>query len=271
MRTPNGTQAVRQIDDVLIEVDGFADVGMLLRDPEWRTIADAADGAHHSVSEVDLAPVIPAPGKIVCVGLNYRTHILEMGRELPEYPTLFSKFADTLTGPYDDIELPGEDPAVDWEAELAVVIGRAARRVSREDAETYIAGYTICNDVSMRTWQFRTKEWMQGKNWEKSTPLGPALVTGDEWSPGGAIRTLVDGETMQEASTSDLVHDPAFLVSYVSTMITLNPGDVIITGTPGGVGHARRPPRYLSDGQLLQTSIDGLGELRNRIVKARKG
>lgn len=271
IRTPNGTRAVRQVDDVLIEVDGFNDVGMLLRNPDWRSIADAADGDRHSLSEADLAPVIPVPGKIVCVGLNYRTHILEMGRELPEYPTLFSKFADTLTGPYDEIELPSEDPAVDWEAELAVVVGRAARRVSREHAESHIAGYTICNDVSMRTWQFRTKEWLQGKNWEKSTPLGPALVTGDEWSPGGTIRTLVDGETMQEASTADLVHDPAFLVSYISTMITLNPGDVIITGTPGGVGHARRPPRYLSNGQLLQTSIEGLGELTNRIVKAKKG
>ena len=149
---------------------------------------------------------------------------------------------------------------------MAVIIGKPARRVSEAEAPGYIAGYTICNDVSMRTWQFRTVEWLQGKNWEKSTPLGPALVTPDEFQPGGTIRSLIDGDIMQQASTGDLVHDPAFLVSYISTMITLNPGDVIITGTPGGVGHASTLQRYLSNGELLTTSIDGLGELRNRAV-----
>jgi acylpyruvate hydrolase len=268
LRTAEGTRAVRQDGDTLTEIGGFADVGTLLQDLNWHEVARNASGAQYPLEGADLAAVVPAPGKIVCVGLNYRTHILEMGRDLPEYPTLFSKYAETLIGPYDDIELPGEDEAIDWEAELAVVIGKPARRVSEADAGDYIAGYTICNDVSMRTWQFRTKEWLQGKNWEKSTPLGPALVTTDEFTPGGTIRTVVDGETMQEASTGDLVHDPEFLVSYVSTMITLKPGDVIITGTPGGVGHARKPQRYLTDGQLLVTSIDGLGELRNRAVIA---
>ena len=266
LRTPNGHRAVRQDGDILTEIEGFSDVGELLKNPEWSEIARAAAGDTHDRASADLAAVIPTPGKILCVGLNYRTHILEMGRVLPEYPTLFSKFAETLIGANDDIELPIEDDAVDWEAELAVVIGKAARHVSADNAADYIAGYTICNDVSMRTWQFRTVEWLQGKNWERSTPLGPALVTADEFVPGGVIRSIVDGDVMQEASTGDLVHDPAFLVSYISTMITLNPGDVIITGTPGGVGHARNPQRYLSNGDLLVTSIDGLGELRNRAV-----
>ena len=266
MRTPNGLRAVRQDGDILTEIVGFTDVGDLLKNPEWSFIARAADGDTHDRASADLAAVIPAPGKILCVGLNYRTHILEMGRGLPEYPTLFSKFEETLIGANDDIELPSEDDAVDWEAELAVVIGKAARHVSAADAAEYIAGYTICNDVSMRTWQFRTVEWLQGKNWERSTPLGPALVTAEEFVPGGIIRSIVNGDVMQEASTGDLVHDPAFLVSYISTMITLNPGDVIITGTPGGVGHARKPQRYLSNGDLLVTSIDGLGQLRNRAV-----
>lgn len=266
LRTPEGTAAVRQDGDTYTVIDGFSDVGALLAETDWRTIAAEADGAQHPVDGADLASVVTAPGKIICVGLNYRTHILEMGRDLPEYPTLFSKYAETLIGPYDEIELPAEDTAIDWEAELAVIVGRPGRRIPESEAAGHIAGYSICNDVSMRTWQFRTKEWLQGKNWEKSTPLGPVLVTPDEWTPGGTIRTIVDGETMQEASTGDLVHGPEFLISYISTMITLNPGDVIITGTPGGVGHARKPARYLTDGQTVETSIEGIGILRNRVT-----
>jgi acylpyruvate hydrolase len=268
IRAYGATRAVRQDGDDLVEIESYADVGELLSDPDWAELAAEARGPRHRLAEADIAPVVPNPSKIVCVGLNYRSHILEMGRELPEHPTLFAKYADALIGPYDDIELPPEDPAVDWEAELAVVIGKPGRRIKEADAAEHIAGYTICNDVSMRTWQFRTKEWLQGKNWERSTPLGPALVTPDEFTLGATIRTTLDGETMQEASTGDLVHGPEFLVSYVSAMTTLRPGDVIITGTPGGVGRARKPPRYLQNGELLETSIDGLGVLRNRGVSA---
>lgn len=267
LRTNSTTIAVRQDGETYTEIGGYADVGALLAEPGWRDIAAAATGPTHPVQSADLGPVVISPGKIICVGLNYRNHILEMGRDLPEFPTLFSKYTETLIGPADDIELPDEDTAVDWEAELAVIIGKSGRRISDADAAEHIAGYSICNDVSMRTWQFRTKEWLQGKNWENTTPLGPALVTGDEWAPGGTIRTTIDGEILQEASTGDLVHGPEFLVSYISTMITLNPGDVIITGTPGGVGHARKPQRYLTNGQRVETSIDGLGTLTNRAVK----
>ncbi|MFD1210894.1 fumarylacetoacetate hydrolase family protein [Arthrobacter sp. GCM10027362] len=264
LRTPEGTVAVRRDGGTYTQIPGFADVAALLARPDWRTLAAAADGPVRPAEGADLAPVVTHPSKIVCVGLNYRTHILEMGRDLPEYPTLFAKYADTLIGAGDDIELPEEDTAIDWEAELAVIVGKPGRRIREEDAAAHIAGYSICNDVSMRTWQFRTKEWLQGKNWEKSTPLGPVLVTPDEWTPGPAIRTLVDGQVMQEASTADLVHGPEFLISYISTMITLNPGDVIITGTPGGVGHARTPARYLRHGQVVETVIEGIGTLANR-------
>lgn len=269
IRTENGTAAVRQDGDSYTLIAGYSSVDKLLRESNWKQIAadatgSASAGTEFAVAERELAPLVTAPGKIICVGLNYRTHILEMGRELPEYPTLFSKYAETLIGATDDIELPTEDTAIDWEAELAVVIGKSGRRIPEAEATKHIAGYSICNDVSMRTWQFRTKEWLQGKNWENSTPLGPFLATTDEWSPGGTIRTTVDGEVMQEASTGDLVHGPEFLVSYISTMISLNPGDVIITGTPGGVGHARKPQRYLTDGQVVEISIEGLGSLRNR-------
>jgi acylpyruvate hydrolase len=272
IRTNAGTAAVRQDDDQYVVIAPYQSVDELLRNPDWKSVAADARGSVEEgtlipVDGANLASVVTTPGKIICVGLNYRKHILEMGRELPEYPTLFSKYAETLIGPTDVIELPAEDEAIDWEAELAVIVGKSGRRIAQDEANDYIAGYSICNDVSMRTWQFRTVEWLQGKNWENSTPLGPVLVTTDEWTPGGTITTKVDGETMQEASTGDLVHDPAFLVSYISTMITLNPGDVIITGTPGGVGHARKPQRYLSDGQVLETTIAGIGTLRN-VAKA---
>ncbi|MCU1564543.1 MAG: 2-keto-4-pentenoate hydratase [Arthrobacter sp.] len=268
LRTGNGTtKAVRQDGDTLTEIDGFADVGDLLRTAGWEETARAANGATHPLDGADLAAVVPAPGKIICVGHNYRNHIKEMGRDVPEYPTLFAKYAESLIGPYDDLALPQESDAVDWEAELAVVIGKSGRRISEADAADHIAGYSVLNDVSMRDYQFRTLQWLQGKTWEKSTPFGPALVTKDEFSAGPLMTSEVDGESMQQTPTGDLVFTPEFLVSYISTIITLNPGDVIATGTPGGVGHARDPKRYLREGQVLVTSIEGLGRLKNRVVK----
>jgi len=266
--TPDGSRAVRVEGDEAIEVAGadVPDVGSLLALPDWREVAGDADGSRHPVSPEVLGPLVPRPSKIVCVGLNYRAHILEMGRDLPEYPTLFAKFPDTLTGPFAGIEAPAEDEALDWEAELTVVLGATVRRADAAAAAEAIAGYTVANDVSMRSYQFRTKEWLQGKMWDRSTPVGPVLVTPDEWQPGPTLRTVVNGEVMQEASTGDLVHGPADLVSYVSSTITLRPGDLILTGTPGGVGHARKPPRYLRPGDVVETSIEGLGTLRNEIL-----
>ncbi|GGC96251.1 2-hydroxyhepta-2,4-diene-1,7-dioate isomerase [Tersicoccus solisilvae] len=263
LRTSSGTIAVRQDGDVFVEIDGYADLGKLFAQEGWEQIAAAAQGAQHSVEGADLAAVVPAPSKVLCVGLNYASHITEMGRDLPEYPTLFAKFAETLTGPYDDVELPEADPAIDWEAELTVVIGKKARRVSEAEAGEYIAGYTVANDISMRSYQFRTKEWLQGKMWEASTPVGPVVVTPDELATDAAITTEVDGQQMQVGSIGDLVHGPEFLVSYISEIITLNPGDLILTGTTGGVGRARTPEVYITDGQTVKTGIEGIGELVN--------
>ncbi|WP_346958234.1 fumarylacetoacetate hydrolase family protein [uncultured Arthrobacter sp.] len=271
LRTENGTGtstvAVRQDGDTLTEIDGFANVGELLRSADWEAIAQNAAGATHPLEGADLDAVVPSPGKIICVGHNYRNHIKEMGREVPEFPTLFAKYAESLIGPNDDLALPQESDAVDWEAELAVVIGKAGRRIREADAKDHIAGYAVLNDVSMRDYQFRTIQWLQGKTWEKSTPFGPALVTTDEFSAGPLMTSEVDGEVQQQTPTGDLVFAPEFLVSYISTIITLNPGDVIATGTPGGVGHAQDPKRYLQEGQLLVTTIEGLGQLKNRVVK----
>jgi acylpyruvate hydrolase len=263
VRTPEGTRAVRIDGDVAIDL-GVTDVGAVLIDPEWRTRASAFTGPAHDAGALDYAPLIPQPEKIVCVGLNYRNHILEMGRQLPEHPTLFAKFPSALVGARDDIVLPRVSEMVDWEAELAVIIGAPARHVSADDARTAIAGYSVLNDVSVRDYQNRTLQWLQGKTFEASTPLGPQLVTIDELDDTGLeITCSVDGEQVQKANTSDLLFEPATLVSYMSEIFTLLPGDVIATGTPGGVGHARTPPRYLRDGSVVVTRVEGVGECRN--------
>lgn len=273
IRTAEGTAAVRVDGNSAVET-GHADLGALLASPSWRERAAAADGAAHDTAGLDYAPVVPRPGKIVCVGLNYRTHILEMGRELPAHPTLFAKYPEALIGAYDDITLPAAAPdAVDWEAELAVVIGKQVRNADEETAAEAIAGYSVLNDVTARDWQYRTLQWLQGKTFEATTPFGPHLVTPDEADAvaGLAISGHVDGETVQESDTSDLVFDPAALISYISTIVTLQPGDVIASGTPGGVGHARDPKRYLAEGQVLTTRIAGLGECRNTARKEKAG
>ena len=267
IRSDGATRAVRIDGDEAVEI-GAADVGELLRTDDWLAVASTADGARRPVEGLDYAPVVPNPDKIICVGLNYRAHILEMGRELPEHPTLFAKYRQTLIGANDDIVLPAVSEQIDWEAELAVIVGAPARHVSVEEASSRIAGYSVLNDVSVRDYQNRTLQWLQGKTFEGTTPVGPWLVTVDEAAePSREITCEVDGEQMQKADTGDLVFDPATLVSYISTIITLEPGDIIATGTPGGVGLARTPPRFLADGSTVVTRIAGVGELRNRCRK----
>jgi acylpyruvate hydrolase len=263
IRTATGNRAVRVDADKAVET-GDADVRALLERPDWSEHAAAAAGPAHPLDGVDYAPLVPSPEKIICVGLNYRDHILEMGNTPPDYPTIFAKYAPSLIGAHDDIVLPSVSDKIDWEAELTVVIGAPVRHADAESARAAIAGYTVMNDVSVRDWQNRTKQFLQGKTFEHSTPLGPWLVTSDEVPEGGlAIGTTVDGETMQSSSTAELVFGAVDLVVYLSTILTLNPGDVIATGTPGGVGHARKPPRYLTEGAVVVTSVAGVGECRN--------
>jgi acylpyruvate hydrolase len=264
LRLADRTVAVRVDGETCVET-GDDDVGELLRAGHVEA-SGRADGARHDLAEADLAPVIPAPGKIVCVGLNYRTHILEMGRELPEYPTLFAKYPEALIGPRDAIRLPAESTEVDWEGELAVVIGQRVRRANRTQAEAAIAGYAVLNDITMRDYQYRTPQWLQGKTWEGTTPFGPVLVTPDELPADAEMITSIDGEEVQRTRIDDLVFSPSDLVTYISTIVTLNPGDVIATGTPGGVGHARKPARYLAPGETVTTRINGIGELANTTV-----
>ena len=262
----DGTTAAVRVDDTTASViDGYPDLSALLATANWESLAQNASGQTIGLDGADYGPVVPHPGKIICVGLNYATHIREMGRDLPEYPTLFAKFADALTGPYDDVVVPEYAAAqLDWEAELAFVIGKPAYQVGESDADGYIAGYSVINDYTMRDYQYRTLQWDQGKNFEKTSGFGPWLVT--DYTPGSRIETRLDGEVMQSATTDDLVFSPAKLVEYISHIVTLKPGDVVITGTAGGVGHARKPARYIGDGQTVEVSIEGLGTVRNKTI-----
>ncbi|MGW1786798.1 fumarylacetoacetate hydrolase family protein [Streptomyces sp. NPDC002143] len=274
LRTDGTTRAVKLDGDILIDL-GDTDLGAFLARSDWYERAEAASAADaattYPVADADFAPVVPRPSKVVCVGLNYRNHITEMGRDLPEHPTLFAKFSESLIGAHDDIARPEETAKFDWEVELAVVIGKQVRRATPAAAVEAIAGFTALNDITCRDWQFRTHEWLQGKTWDSSTPVGPYLVTPDEL-PGGVRPVLdvsleVDGEVMQSDSTGDLLFDPVALVEYVSTIVRLNPGDIIATGTPGGVGQARKPPRFLLGGETVVAEVAGIGQLHNRVVK----
>ncbi|MBV9099811.1 MAG: fumarylacetoacetate hydrolase family protein [Candidatus Dormibacteraeota bacterium] len=268
IRAGGGTRCVLVRDGAAVELP-YADVVELLAgDPDWARVTPPSGAATHDVTTVEWAPLVVRPGKIFCLGHNYRKHIAEMKRDMPSYPTLFAKFPEALIGARDDIVLPAVSEKPDWEAELGLVIGRAVRRESPERCADAIAGYTVVNDITMRDWQKRTLQWLQGKTFEASTPVGPVLVTPDELD--GAhdlhLRCEVDGEVVQETQTSDMLFAPADIVSYISMVITLKPGDLVSTGTPGGVGDARTPPRYLRPGQRLRTSIEGIGELDNRCV-----
>ena len=282
IRTGAGTSAARLDGDALIPLDA-ADVGELLAKAHSAgldlatvlgdtalagTVAPRAGVAPVPLTEADYAPVVTNPAKVVCVGLNYRTHIAETGRELPQYPTLFTKWADTLMGPNDDLVLPSVSEKVDWEVELAVVIGAPVYRASQDAARAAIAGYATSNDVSMRDFQRRTLQWTAGKVFQHTTPVGPFLVTPEEVDHASdlEIRCEVDGEIMQHARTSDLLFKPADVISYISQAITLNPGDLILTGTTGGVGDARTPPVYLQPGQVVRCYVEGLGECVNLCV-----
>jgi 2-keto-4-pentenoate hydratase/2-oxohepta-3-ene-1,7-dioic acid hydratase in catechol pathway len=218
------------------------------------------------VGDVELLPPIPDPDKIVCIGLNYRAHAAEAGIELPDTPTFFAKFRNALAAPGAEVSLPAASEKVDYEAELAFVIGRRCSGVSREEASQYVAGYMLFNDLSARDVQFATPQWMPGKVFDGSAPCGPALVTEDEVA-GGAISfsLALNGAEMQAASTDDLIFDVPELVSHLSGLMTLEPGDIVATGTPAGVGSTRQPRVWLKPGDEIVISSPQLGRLVTRI------
>ena len=273
---------------VTVRIDGATRAGrvsgdeiVLLDAPDVRAVLDAGPvtggglpvaeaGNAMALADADLAPLIPAPDKIVCVGLNYRDHAAETNSPLPTAPIYFAKYRRALTGPYDPIRLPPPEVSTraDWEVELAVVIGREVRNAGPDEALAAIAGFTVLNDVSIRDWQTRTTQFLAGKTFEGSTPVGPALVTVDEIGDGRGldVSCIVDGVTKQSSNTDQLVFGPADIVADLSTIMTLDPGDIIATGTPGGVGMARNPEEWLTPGAVVRTAIEGLGEMVNTCV-----
>jgi 2-keto-4-pentenoate hydratase/2-oxohepta-3-ene-1,7-dioic acid hydratase in catechol pathway len=219
------------------------------------------------LAEAVLGPPVPDPAKVLCIGINYKGHATETRRELPKFPDVFCKFASSLVGPTDDMQLTRVSPKMDYECELAVVIGKPCRDVSPADATDKVAGAMVLNDISARDLQFNATQWLPGKAIDDSTPCGPALVTIDEIDDLQAlgVATRVNGEERQRSDTSQMIFGVAEIVSYISTFLQLNPGDVISTGTPEGIGSRMDPPTFLAAGDVVEVEVDGLGTLRNTV------
>jgi acylpyruvate hydrolase len=289
----DGTTRAALVDGDEIVLLPFANVGDLLSSGDgWRQ--NLGGGTRVPLGEANFARLVPQPSKVLCIGRNYLNHIREGGprEEGPAFPELFTKFAESLTGPYEDIALPSgagvadfqtavaaaakfptvsvppRSDCVDWEAELVVVVGKVVRRASPAEAEAAIAGFTVGNDVSVRDWQMHTSQWTQGKAWEALSPVGQVMVTTDEVGvrPDLQVRCLVDGTVMQDFRTSDIVFGPVELVAYLSRIVTLRPGDLIFTGTGEGVGIVKDPQVYLRAGHVMSTELVGVAEAVNTLV-----
>lgn len=228
----------------------------------------SATGTVLALRDVVLCAPVPRPGKVLAIGLNYRDHAEESGQAIPEHPVVFSKMATCIVGNDSPIHRPKVSGSVDWEGELCVVIGMKGRHISAADALSHVAGYMNGNDVSVRDWQFHAATWTMGKGFDTHGPTGPWLVTQDEVADVADldVRTYVNDELVQSSNTRHLIFDVPTIIEYLSTAFTLEPGDVIFTGTPAGVGMARKPQRWLSAGDVVRVEISGLGVLENRVI-----
>jgi 2-keto-4-pentenoate hydratase/2-oxohepta-3-ene-1,7-dioic acid hydratase in catechol pathway len=279
VRGPEGPRLAVLTGDELQEIPGEGgalDVGDVLRggSPMLAAIAAAVAGVAPRLFDLgELLAPLAAPPKVICVGQNYAAHAAESRFEVPAEPVIFSKFSSAVIGPADAVRLPSVAPRrVDYEAELAVVIGAGGREVSPADAMTLVGGYAVANDISARDWQLKKPagQWLLGKSFDTFLPLGPAVVSADEVPDPRALRIIcrIGGETLQDDVVGNMIFDIPTLISYVSQVATLEPGDVLLTGTPAGVGQSRVPPRWLQPGDVLETEISGIGVLRNPIVAA---
>jgi 2-keto-4-pentenoate hydratase/2-oxohepta-3-ene-1,7-dioic acid hydratase in catechol pathway len=246
-------------------------------DPAIRSALDLvgtrapATGPVHNFADLHLLPPIPVPGKVICLGLNYAAHAKEGGNVIPDYPALFLRATTSLVAHGQPILRPACSDKLDYEAELAIIIGRRAKNVAEADALPYIAGYACFNDGSVRDYQRKSTQWTAGKNFDATGGFGPDLVTADALPPGAyglRVVTRLNGETLQDGNTSDMIFSVPRTLAILSAAMTLEPGDVIITGTPAGVGYARKPPIYMKAGDVCEIEIEGMGTLRNPIADA---
>ncbi|MEZ5656628.1 MAG: fumarylacetoacetate hydrolase family protein [Sphingobium sp.] len=240
----------------------------------WSEFSNAIDSVgkdtDYALADVKLLAPVARPGKIFCMGLNYADHVQEANLQTPEHQVWFSKAVTTVNGPFDPIERPVVSDTLDYEAELVFVVGKRCKHVSAEDAAKVIFGYCIGNDVSVRAWQRLTPQWMMGKTFDTHAPFGPFIVTSDEIDPKNlGIRSLVNGETRQDSNTKNLIFDCAAQVAFLSQAMTLEPGDIVFTGTPGGVGSLMKPPQFLKPGDRVRVEIDGIGFIENEVVDER--
>jgi acylpyruvate hydrolase len=230
-------------------------------------VQDAASGDGREVTEAEYGPAVPNPRRVLCFGVNYLEHALEGGRPPTKWPEVFVRGAESVAAPYGDLVKPDLTNRFDFEGELGLVVGRGGRYIRAEDALSAIVGYTIVMDGTAREWQRASTQWTPGKNFDATMPIGPEVVTTDELDASDVLlETTLNGEVMQSSSTSLMIFDIPRCIEYVSSFTTLRPGDVIATGTPGGVGFARTPPVWLTPGDLLEVSIEGLGRIANRVV-----
>jgi acylpyruvate hydrolase len=249
--------------------DRLADLNAVLSGgPEvLELVQRAAEQDGRELTEADYAPAVPAPRRVLCFGVNYVEHALEGGRPPTTWPEVFVRGAESVCAPYGDLVKPDLTSRFDFEGELALVVGRGGRYIRAEDALPAILGYTILMDGSAREWQRASSQWTPGKNFDGTMPLGPGIVTTDELDASDVqLTTTLNGEVMQSASTAQMIFDIPRCIEYVSSFTTLHPGDVIATGTPGGVGFARTPPVWLTPGDLLEVAVEGLGRIANRVV-----
>ncbi len=279
LSTAAGPRAAVLADDHLIDLhatDAQLPAGvraLLAGGPDALRAAAAAARSPHAVrvpvAQATLLPPVPDPPKILCIGLNYRDHAIEGGKAIPTEPVLFAKFSNTLIAPGQPIRLPQVSKKVDYEAELVVVIGRRGKDIPEDRAFAHVAGYTVGHDVSARDWQFRGEErqWTIGKTFDTFAPTGPYLVTADEVPDPHRlpVRLRLNGQTMQDSNTREFIFTVPQLLAYLSQVVTLEPGDLIFTGTPPGVGAARKPPVFLKPGDVVEVEIEGVGVLRNPV------
>ncbi len=261
------------VEDSVIDLEpaGFSSVlGAIENLDLWQSKVErlVGEGARASLTSVKLLAPIPTPRKLICVGLNYLDHVKETGAEVPKVPAIFSKFATSVIGPEEPVVLPKVSKQVDYEAELAFVIGKGGRHIAAEDWEQHVFGYTIVNDVSARDYQLATSQWLMGKTFDTFAPIGPAIVTADEAPDPHNLKIglRLNGKTMQDSNTKELIFKIPELIAFLSSVFTLEPGDIVSTGTPPGVGFSRKPPVYLQDGDEMVVSVEGLGELKNSVV-----